>query len=103
MTESGWGDTPCWGCGSTGDHPTLGGHYWPCGTMKCASIRGEWCYETELAALKSLVREMGNKLLLSGQLLLKIKEDGYRPKDLILEEITGLLNRPEVRTIMEEE
>ena len=30
--------------------------------MNCASIRGEVCYENELTALKSLVREMGNML-----------------------------------------
>lgn len=49
-------DTPCWGCGSTGEHPTLGGHYWPCGTMKCATIRGEQCYENEIGNIKEVIR-----------------------------------------------
>ena len=55
----GWGPTPCWGCGSTGDHPTLGGHYWPCGTMKCASIRGEECYDREIAFLRHYIGILG--------------------------------------------
>lgn len=45
----------CWACGSEGDHPDLGGHYWPCGTMKCASIRGENCYELEISRLHALI------------------------------------------------
>jgi hypothetical protein len=53
----------CYGCGDTGDHDTLGGHYWPCGTMKCSSIRGELCYEREIdylrAALEQLTRPIG--------------------------------------------
>lgn len=46
----------CWACGSIGDHPSLGGHYWPCGTMKCADIRGDVCYETETSRLKELLK-----------------------------------------------
>jgi hypothetical protein len=53
---TGWGPAPCWGCGSVGEHPTLGGHYWPCGTMKSSSIRGEQCYEAEIAILKERLR-----------------------------------------------
>ena len=39
----------CWAqCGSEGNHPEWGPHWWPCGTMKSSSIRGEGCYETEI-------------------------------------------------------
>jgi hypothetical protein len=48
---------PCWGCGSIGEHPEFGGHYWPCGTMKCSSIRGDDCYEREIAARDKVLKE----------------------------------------------
>ncbi len=48
----------CWaGCGSEGNHPEWGPHYWPCGTMKCSSIRGEACYEREIARKDALIEE----------------------------------------------
>lgn len=56
MTE-GYDNSPCPDCGATGSHPEWGAHYWPCGSMKCASIRGEMCYEAELAALKARLAE----------------------------------------------
>ena len=49
----------CWACGSEGNHPEWGAHYWPCGTMKSSSIRGEFCYELEIAALQTSLNRSG--------------------------------------------
>jgi hypothetical protein len=54
-----WRDAPCYGCGAVGQHPTYGLHYWPCGTMKAGSIRGELCYEREIAFLRALLGTFG--------------------------------------------
>jgi hypothetical protein len=53
-------DLKCYGCGCPGDHDTLGGHYWPCGTMKCSSIRGDLCYEREVAYLRAALEKLAN-------------------------------------------
>ncbi len=45
----------CPDCGETGDHPYLGHHYWACGSLKRGSMRGEACYERELARKDSWI------------------------------------------------
>ena len=75
----------CWaGCGSEGAHPEWGNRFWPCGTMKSGSIRGEVCYETELAALKELlrkgvgiIRQGVNNTAWPGVELMKLKEIAF--------------------------
>lgn len=82
MNEPIWEDK-CWGCGRSGDHPVLGPHYWPCETMKSASIRGEACYETEIAALRAQMDEKDN-LLTRLRPMLKSISDGYSQKQRFL-------------------
>ncbi len=50
----------CWTrYGSEGNHPDWEPRYWPCGTMKPSSIRGEACYEAKLAIKDKLLKEAG--------------------------------------------
>jgi len=49
---------PCPDCGAKGDHPDFGPHYWPCGSMKCASIRGDACYQAEIDKLEARIAEL---------------------------------------------
>lgn len=80
--------------------PFCGAEHWDKGEYNCRTIQQhlpiqEWirstlCYETEITRLKSLVREMG-RMLTDFETFVAAK---YNLGDLI--------NRPEVRAILEE-
>ena len=73
------------------NHPTGINQNFACETARRGEIwiRGEPCYETEIVALKKLVREMGDVVDRFGIVVL-------RPQ------LRSILNRPEVRAILEE-
>lgn len=45
----------CPDCGATGNHPNYGPHYWPCGSMRHAAIRGDACYQAEIGRLEKQI------------------------------------------------
>lgn len=57
--------------------------------------------QARIEKLEELVREMENILLLAWYVFTKIKNEGFLPTQKMLDEIKNILNRPEVREIME--